>query len=169
MSSFSRPRRTLLLSLALGGALALSACTFGPVYNDQGAQTAMEVGLAAPTNPLEQIVYQDLQRRFGVSANPSAPQVSVTVSTASRALAQSVTADPAKDSIMTATGVLRITRDGKPVLTTTRQATATYSAQGQVLGDKSAETAAAEQAASALAQTLELTIMSTLAPAPAAQ
>jgi LPS-assembly lipoprotein len=169
MSSFSRLRRAALLSLAVAGVAMLSACTFGPVYEDQGAAQAMEIGLAPPSNPLEQIVYQELQRRFGVSSNPGAPQVSVTVSTASRALAQSVTADPSKDSIMTATGVLRITRDGQPVLTTTRQATATYSTQGQVLGDKSAETAAAEQAATALAQTLELTIMSKLAPAPAAQ
>ena len=118
MSSFSRLRRAALLSLAVAGVALLSACTFGPVYEDQGAAQAMEIGLAPPSNPLEQIVYQELQRRFGVSSNPGAPQVSVTVSTASRALAQSVTADPAKDSIMTATGVLRITRDGQPVLTT---------------------------------------------------
>jgi hypothetical protein len=168
MSSFSLPFRGALLALTLAGTTALSACTFTPALNDSAATQAMALGFAAANNPLEQIVYQDLGRHFGLTDNPDAPQVSVTVSTYARDLAQSATADPAKGKLMTATGILRITRGGAPVLTTTRQATATYTADSQVLADKSAETAAQEQAAHALADTLELTIISALAPtAPA--
>jgi LPS-assembly lipoprotein len=154
-----------LLALSLIGAATLSACTgLTPVYSDPGANSAMALNFAAPNTPLEQIVYQDLARRFGLSQSPDAPKVSVTVSTATRDIGQSVTTDPANSELLTATGVLRITRNGQPVLTTTRQATATYSSDSQVLADNAAATAAGEQAAHALADTLELTIMSALAP-----
>jgi LPS-assembly lipoprotein len=154
-----------LLGLSFLAAATLSACTgLTPVYSDPGASTAMALNFAAPNTPLEQIVYQDLARRFGLSQSPDSPRVSVTVSTATRTLGQSVTTDPAGSELLTATGVLRITRNGQPVLTTTRQATATYSADSQVLADNAAATAAGEQAAHALADTLELTIMSALAP-----
>ncbi|MDR3475682.1 MAG: hypothetical protein P4M09_28885 [Devosia sp.] len=164
MSLFNLPVRGAMVGLTLAGFAALSACTFTPAFNDTTAVHALMLGFAPANNPLEQIVYQDLGRRFGLSDSPDAPQVSVTVASYSRALAQSTTVDPAKDRLMTATGILRITRGGQPVLTTTRQATATYTADTQVLADKSAETAAQEQAAHALADTLELTILATLAP-----
>lgn len=173
MSSFSAYFRAALLAVALSGTAALSACTgFMPVYGDRGgAQETMALNFSAPNNELEQLVYQDLSRKFGMSSDPAAPQVSITVSTASRALAQSQTAapDPAVSQLLTATGVIRITRGGAPVLTATRQATATYTADSQVLADNSAQTAASQQAAHALADTLELTIMSALAPTAPAQ
>jgi LPS-assembly lipoprotein len=170
MSSFSAYFRAALLAVALSGTAALSACTgFTPVYGDRGgSEQAMALNFAAPNNELEQLVYQDLSRKFGMSSDSTAPQVSIAVSTATRALAQSQTADPAISQLLTATGVIRITRGGAPVLTATRQATATYTADSQVLADSSAQTAAGQQAAHALADTLELTIMSALAPtAPA--
>ena len=169
MWSFNLSLRAGVLALALAGSATLSGCTFTPAFQDQSAAHALALSFAPANNPLEQIVYQDLGTRFGLSDNPDAPQVSVTVSTYSRSLAQSTTADPAKGQLMTATGILRITRGGQPVLMTTRQATATYSTDSQVLGDKSAETAAQEQAAHALAETLQLTIISALTPQPAAR
>ena len=167
MSSFSVTLKAGFLALALAGTAALSGCTFTPALNDEAPSRAMALQFAPANNPLEQLVYQDLGTRFGLSNDPNAAQVSVTVSTYSRDLAQSSTVDPSKGKLMTATGILRITRGGQSVLTTTRQATASYSADSQVLGDKSAETAAQEQAAHALADTLELTIISALTP-PAA-
>ena len=170
MSSFSAVLRATVLAVALSGTAALSACTgFTPVYGDHGAsQQAMALNFAAPNNELEQLVYQDLSRKFGMSSDSAAPQVSISVATATRALAQSQTVDPAVTQLLTATGVIRITRGGAPVLTATRQATATYTADSQVLADSSAQTASAQQAAHALADTLELTIMLALAPtAPA--
>lgn len=169
MSSFNALLRSGLFASALAATALLSACSgFTPVYSDQSSTTALH--FADPNNPLEQIVYQDLARRFGTTDNPDAPQVSVTVSNFSRPLTQSVTTDPAANYLMTATGVVRITHNGQPVLTATRQATATYTVASQVLGDYTAQSAAGEQAAHALAETLELTIMSALTPAaPAAQ
>jgi LPS-assembly lipoprotein len=170
MSSYKALFRAAFAAVALTSIAALSACTgFGPVYGDHGAPAqALALNFDAPQNPLEQIVYQDLSRKFGLSQDPSAPAVSIRVTSAVRDLAQSVTSDPAKSELLTASGVLRISRDGKPVLTTTRQATATYTADSQVLADTSAQTTASQQAAHALADTLELTIMSALAPvAPA--
>lgn len=165
MSLSSLSLRAALAALALGAALSLSACDgFTPVYGDNGAAQAMQLQFANPTNPLEQIVYQDLQHHFGTSDSPDAPQVSVSVSTASRDLAQSVSGDPETSALMTASGVLHITRGGQTILTASRQATATYTTDSQVIADNAAGNAAQEQAAHALAETLELTIISALAP-----
>jgi len=175
MSSYNSLLRSGLLASAFAVTALLSACSgFTPAYTDQNSTTALH--FADPNNPLEQIVYQDLARRFGTTDNPDAPQVSVTVSNYARPLTQSVTenpathaaiADPAANYLMTATGVVRITHNGQPVLTATRQATATYTVASQVIGDYTAQSAAGEQAAHALAETLELTIMAALAPAAA--
>ncbi|MGN6102720.1 MAG: hypothetical protein ACTHOR_16380 [Devosia sp.] len=168
MSLSELSRRSALLLVLLGGAAGLAGCTFTPVYSDQSAVNRMAVSFGQPTNHLEQIVYQDLARRFTPATTPDAPMVTVSVSNYSRALAQSVTTDPAKGQLMTVTGVLRITVDGQPLTTTTRQATSTYSTDSQVLADNAAADAAAEQAAHSLADTLELTIISALTPKTAA-
>lgn len=164
MSLSSLTRRAVLPVLALAAIALVAGCTFTPAYTDNSAASALMLNFAQPTNPLEQIVYQDLTRRFGAATSPDAPQVSVTVTSYSRALSQAVTTDPAKGNLMTVSGVLRISRGGQPILTASRQATATYSTDSQVLGDNSAMTAAQEQAAHALADTLELTILATLVP-----
>ena len=164
MSSFSLSIRAGLVALSIA---ALAGCTMTPAFNDNTAAQKMALNFDTPTNPQEQIVYQDLSTRFGQSSDPSAPEVNIAVSTASRALAQSSTADPAASQLMTATGVIKITQNGNKILTATRQATATYSTDSQVLADNSAGTNAGDQAAHALAQTLELTIISALTPAPA--
>jgi LPS-assembly lipoprotein len=164
MSSSNLTRRAALSVLALAASAVLAGCTMTPVYNDNSAASALQLNFAAPTNPLEQIVYQDLTTKFGAASTPDAPQVSVTVTSYARAISQASTTDPAKGNLMTVSGVLRITRGGQPVLTTSRQATATYSSDSQVLADNSALTGAQEQAAHALADTLELTIISALAP-----
>ena len=169
MLSFSKTRRAALLAVSLAGAMALAACTLTPAYNGDSGQHAVALSFADPTNPLEQIVYQSLQRRFTVATSPDAPLVSVSVTTATRALAQSTTTDPQANQLLTATGTVKITKGGQPVMTATRQATATYSSSGQVLADNSAQTNAANQAAQALADTLELTILAALTPATAGQ
>ncbi|MEO8882637.1 MAG: hypothetical protein ABI377_04350 [Devosia sp.] len=164
MSSFNLPLRVGIIALSM---VALAACTMTPAFNDDTAAQKIALNFDAPTNPLEQIVYQDLSTRFGQSSAPGAPEVNIAVSTASRALAQSSTTDPAASQLMTATGIIKITQNGNKILTTTRQATATYSTNSQVLADNSAATNAGDQAAHALAETLELTIISALTPAAA--
>jgi hypothetical protein len=150
-------------------AAALAGCTMTPAFDDGASGQSLALNFAAPTNEYEQIVYQDLTRRFGAASDPAAPEVSVHVSTASRTLAQSQTSDPAASYLMTATGVIRITKGGQNVLTATRQATATYTENSQVLSQDAAQTNAAEQASHALAETLELTIISALAPTAPSQ
>ena len=171
MSSSKPLLRAGALALVMGASLGLAGCGMTPVYTQPTAtQQALAMTFAAPNSPLEQIVYQDLTRRFGSSTSPNAAQVSVTVTTATRALSQSTSLNPGASTLLTATGVLRINRNGQHVLTASRQATATYTTDSQVIADNSAELAASEQATHALAQILELTIISSLTPsAPAAQ
>jgi len=164
MSSFSLLFRAGLVAVSMA---ALAACTMTPAYNSDSAAQKMALNFDAPTNPQEQIVYQDLATRFGTSSDPSAPEVNIAVTTASRALAQSSTTDPAASQLLTATGVIKITQNGNKILTATRQATATYSTNSQVIADNSAAGNASDQAAHALAETLELTIISALTPAAA--
>jgi LPS-assembly lipoprotein len=169
MSSFSLFFRATAFAVALGTAGVLSGCTgLTPVYGDRDtSQRALPMSFATPNSELEQVVYQDLIRKFGTSDNPNAPQISVKVSVASRPAGQSATPDPALPQLLTATGFLQITRNGDKMLTTSRQATATYTANSQIIGDSTAYTGAAQQAAHALADTLELTILAALSPKPA--
>ena len=162
----SLSRRTLVSGLFVLGLLStagLSACTLTPVYDSQGAVAeTMKLNFAAPHNRLEQVVYQELALHFGTSDAPDAPQVSITVGSSSRVVAQSVTTDPAVPSIVTATGTIIISRDGKIVMTTTRQASQTYTNDTQVLANTTAQADAADQAARGLAESLRLAILSAL-------
>ncbi len=158
-------------ALAFAAAATLSGCSgLTPVYSDQGAASAMAVRFDDPNNPLEQIVYQDLGHRFNLSDDPNASEIGISVSSYTRQLTNSQTTDPAGTTYLsTVSGVLHISRGGSPVTTATRQATATYKTAGQVLGDNSAQQVATEQAAHALADTLQLTIISALSPKAPAQ
>jgi LPS-assembly lipoprotein len=170
MSWSSLSFRAALMALSLTATAGLAGCTgLTPVYGDNGAAQALKLSFAQPTNPLEQIVYQDLQRRFGTTDDPNAPQVSVQVTAAARDLAQSTTTDPATSELATATGNLKIKREGQIIANVSRQATATFTQDAQGIADYTALNAAEEQAAHALADTLELTIMSTLMPSAPAQ
>ena len=162
--SLSRALRNGLMSLGLLALGGLSACTLTPVYGDHGVTAdALKLNFAAPHSRLEQVVYQELALRFGTSDAPDAPQVSVSVASSSRVVAQSTTVDPAVPSIATATGTITITRGGKVILTATRQASQTFTNGGQVLANNAAQADAAERAARGLAESLRLTIIAALA------
>ena len=64
MSSFSLLFRAGVVAASMA---ALAACTMTPAYNDDTAAQKMALNFDAPTNPQEQIVYQDLSTRFGQS------------------------------------------------------------------------------------------------------
>jgi len=156
--------------VSLAAAASLAGCSgLTPVYGTNGAAQALKLSFDQPTNPLEQVVYQDLQRDFGTTDDPTAPQVSIRVSAATRALAQSTTTDPAATELATATGNLKIKHDGQLIANVSRQGTATFTQDYQGIADYTAINAAEEQAAHALAETLELTIMSTLLPSTPTQ
>ena len=68
MSSFSPKRRIVLAGFALVMATALGACSFTPVYSGAlASQPSLDFAYAKSTNRLEQIIYQDLALRFGMT------------------------------------------------------------------------------------------------------
>ncbi len=153
-----------LMVLGLSLLPALSACTLTPVYGDHGVTAeATKLSFAAPRSRLEQVVYQELALRFGTSDAPDTPQVSLTVTSSTRVVAQSVTLDPAVPGIATVTGTITIRRGGRIVLTATRQASQTFTNDGQALANSVAQSDAAERAARGLAESLRLTILGALA------
>jgi hypothetical protein len=165
MSWSSSSLRAAFAAVSLAVTVSLAGCSgLTPVYGTGGAAQAVKISFDQPTNPLEQIVYQDLQRHFGTTEDPNAPQVSVRVFAATRALGQSTTTDPATTNLATATGNLKIKHDGQLIANVSRQGTATFTQDSQGIADYTAVNAAEVQAAHALAETLELTIMSTLLP-----
>lgn len=165
MSLSSAMRRIALAAILLGGATALGACSFTPVYSSALAgQPMLELAYAKPTTRLEQIIYQELALRLGASEAATAPLVMATVATSSSAIGMSVTANPNKPYRATVSATLTVTpRDGsgKP-LSFTREASAEYTASGQVLANTAAATDAQERAARAVAESLRLALLASL-------
>lgn len=165
MSLSSSMRSVALAAILLGGATALGACSFTPVYSGTlASQPNLELAYAKPTTRLEQIIYQELALRIGSSESVAAPLVMTTVATSSATIGMSATANPNKPYRATVRATLTITpRDGsgKP-MSFTREASAEYTTSGQVLADTAAATDAQERAARAAAESLRLAILAAL-------
>ena len=165
MSLSSSMRSIALAAILLGGATALGACSFTPVYSSTlTGRQMLDLAYAKPTTRLEQIIYQELALRFGTSESATAPLVMATVATTTTAIGLSATANPNKPYRATVTATLVVTpRDGsgKP-LSLTRQASAEYTTSGQVLADTAAATDAQERAAKAAAESLRLALLASL-------
>jgi hypothetical protein len=150
-------------ALALVGVLALSGCTsFKPVYGDAGVAAAVqgEFRYAAPTSELEQIIYQALFLRLGVSKASAAPLVTVTTTTSKADLTKSDVVRPNDQKQVTVSAHITITSAiGKVVFDTIRTAAAPYTTDGQSLADAEALKSAERQAATELAETVRLTII----------
>jgi hypothetical protein len=154
-----------LIALGLSGALALSACSgLTPVYGERTLATERQAfRYAEPTNRLEQVIYQELVLRFGRSADASRPLVKITTDGDDYDLTKSGVARPSKARQVTVEAVIEVTAaDGRPLLKTTRSASAPFMRDSQALAASEAEKAAYEQAARALAETIRLTLMGTL-------
>jgi hypothetical protein len=166
MSSFSAIARKGLILLVLSGALALSGCSgLRPVYGDYGVANArMEMSYGKPVSRLDQIVYQEFVLRFGRTQDPDAPRLTVSTTSAGRALTTTSVTKPATQYQMTVhvTAVLT-TPDGRTVFSGSRSATAQYVGVGQVLADTEATNEASERAAKEAAEGLRLAILGALA------
>ena len=171
MSSSKGLIRNILLSLTFtGSAIALSGCGLTPLYGDSSlTRQSMALSYAEPTSRLEQIVYQELGRSFAPSASADAPLVSVSVSRSGRGVTRTSNPGSTTNYEMVVTGTILIVGpepEKKVILNVTRQASASYTTTGQVLADNSADIEASERGARALAETLRLTVLATLANSP---
>ena len=165
MSLSSSMRSIALAAILLGGATALGACSFTPVYSGAlASQPMLELAYAKPTTRLEQIIYQELALRLGSSEATTAPLVMATVATTRVALGSSATANPNKPYRVTVTATLSVTpRDGSgSPLSFTRMASADYTTSSQVMANNAAATEAQERAARAAAESLRLALLASL-------
>ena len=166
MSLSSSMRSIALAAILLGGATALGACSFTPVYSGALASQAMlELAYAKPTTRLEQIIYQELALRLGSSEATTAPLVMATVATTTAAIGKSDTANPNNAYRVTVTATLTVTPrkpgSGEP-LSVTRMASAEYTTSSQVLAGTAAAADAQERAARAAAESLRLALLASL-------
>lgn len=165
--SWSSHRRAIA-GLALIAALAtgLGACSFSPVYSGVlAANPTLDIAFAKPASRLEQIIYQELSFRLGVSTAPTAPlaKISVTVSGPAVGLMTSTPgANTATQVTVSATLTLTQRSGDAPPVTITRRATADYTTNSQVLANTTAATEATERAARAAAESLRLALLATL-------
>lgn len=164
--SFSKSLRTaLVIAATLSVGTFLGACSFSPVYGGaQAGSPSFDFAYAKPNSRLEQVIYQELALRFGSSSGPAASQVSVSVSSGASDMMMSQTVNPAKARQVTVTATLTIVKPDDSTqapIRLTRQATAEYTANSQVLGDRAAVTEAAERAAKAVAESLRLAVLAT--------
>jgi len=166
MSSPKRVLRTGLIALALLGATALAGCSgLTPVYGERGiGAERIALRYAAPTSRLEQIIYQDVALRLGREGTAQNPLLTVTTSTSERQLTMSGVNRPAQQREAKVTAKIEL-KDaaGQVLLVTERSATALYTEDSQALASAAAETDAYERAARALAETIRLTLIGTLA------
>jgi hypothetical protein len=155
-----------LAGLAACVGMAVTACSFSPVYSGTlASQPMLNLAFAKPTTRLEQVVYQELALRFGSSDAATAPLATVSVTSAGSAVGLSATANPNKLYRVTVTATLTVARrDGTDTapMRFTRQASAEYTTSGQVLADTAAANEAAERAAKAAAESLRLAMLASL-------
>jgi hypothetical protein len=159
----SKALRGLAVALALFGVVALSACTsFKPIYGDAGVAAIQgDFRYAAPNSELEQIIYQALLLRMGVSKAAAAPLVAVIITSDTSSLTRSDVLRPNEQRQLTVSARITITSAaGKVVFDTVRTAVTVYTTDGQGLADREALKNAERQAATELAETVRLTILS---------
>jgi LPS-assembly lipoprotein len=156
--------RTSFLAFGIAAAVALSGCSsLRPVYGDAGiGAERLALYYAKPASRLEQIITQDLIVRLGSTDDASAPTFSVVATTSKRQLTRTNVTKPATQWEIRVDAKYVVTSGGKPIAQGSRQATAGYSASGQVLADEAAIKDATERAGHAVADTIRLSILGAL-------
>lgn len=161
-----------MLTAALLAAVTLSGCTsFRPVYGDAGiGAERLALNYAKPAGRLEQIIIQDLIVRIGSTTDPTAPVFSVTATASSQQLTHTNVVKPAAQREVVVNASYTLSANGGIVTKGSRQASAAYTTNGQVLADEAALKDATERAGHAVAETIRLSILGALSqPATAAQ
>ncbi len=161
-----------MLTAVLLAAVTLSGCTsFRPVYGDAGiGAERLALNYAKPQGRLEQIIMQDLIVRLGSTNDASAPVFSVTATAAARQITRTNVVKPATQWEVVVNASYTLTANGATITKGSRQASAAYTTNGQVLADEAALKDATERAGHAVAETIRLSILGALSqPATAAQ
>lgn len=176
MLSSSRLLRNLIIALGLSlTAASLTGCSLTPAYADRSGVRQIALTYAEPGSRLEQIVYQEMRLDFGGDAGIGAPLAYVSISQSGWDPTKSTIGDPRSPYQLTLSGTLTITAPAiagekpKVLFTVTRQASASYTTDGQSLSDNFAAVAAGEQAAHELAESLRLAILASYAGAQSGQ
>jgi hypothetical protein len=158
--------RVVGVLVGLGLPLALSGCTgLTPVYGENGlGGERVELSYAAPTNRLEQIIYQDLALRLGKAAfGDNAPVLTVNTSQSSSELTNNTITKPhVERQMLVSASITLVDTDGKTVFSGSRSATADYTTATSALADQRAAEDAARRAAKLLADTIRLTVLGAL-------
>lgn len=155
-----------MLALAVVAATSLAACSsYKPVYGDAGVMVAEngKFRFAPPQSRLDQIIYQNMLLTLGQSKSSTAPLVEITTSSASTDLTRSASDRPNDQRQAVVTALIKITSpSGAVVFNTTRSASAVYSVDSQGLANSEAQKDAEERAARELAETVRLTLISSM-------
>lgn len=175
MWSFSRVISAIIgqrISAAALGAVALAtlgACSFTPLYGNGANGQKLVLSYAEPTSRAEQIIYQQLGLRLGQSAGDNAPLVTLTTTIGGRSIGRSATGLPINTGEVTVGASVRITQISdsetnsiETLYQVTREASATYTTNGQRLADQQAFNDATARAALAVGDTLSLLIRAKL-------
>lgn len=163
----SKAFRPWVVAMALAAPVALGGCTtLTPVYSGANqARALVQFAYAAPSNRIEQIIYNDLGLRFARSDSPIAPLVTVSAAAGGQSLALSATVNPNKPNQANVTANLTITprdRSATAPMTLTRTASAGYTSNSQSEANAAGFIGASEQAAHAVAEQLRLAILASL-------
>ena len=162
-------RRAALLALA-GLSLLLAAGCSGltPVYGGlAGDPQRGGFAYAEPADRLSQVVLQELALRLGTAAGPDVPLLRVEAAAGGhRALSRTGGDRPMRQYEVTVTAQYEVSLAGRVLASGSREATASYARDSQVLATSSAITEAEERAARAVAESVRLAILAALGTAP---
>ena len=155
-----------MVAVAIVAVTSLGACSsFKPVYGDGGV-TVAENGkfrFSPPQSRLDQIIYQNMLLTLGQSRSSTAPLVEITTSVANTDLTRSASIRPNDQRQAVVTATIKITSaSGSVVFNTTRSASAAYTVDSQGLANAEAQIDAEERAARELAETVRLTLLSSM-------
>ena len=144
---------------ALGGCSGLT-----PVYGTNSVSTdKIEIAFAAPSNRLEQVIYQDLRLRMANATGP-APHLSISVTQTSNVPTNQIVTTAQTPVLVRVSAAITLTdEDGKVLFSGTRTQTADYNSGPQVVANTQAADDAGKRAAHLLADTIRLTVLGALA------
>ena len=160
MSLFDR-KRAGLVAVALS-CLVMAGCTLAPVHGGSSGVNALNLTYAEPLTRPEQLFYRHISSRFAPSTAVETGELSASIRISSSRIGLASVSSPVGDHQLTATATYRVVREGQPLASGSRSATANYQTTGQIVGDDAARANAEEQAVRAVAEQVRLVLLGEL-------